>query len=70
MQIIEKLSNLQFELLKIYSSDVPEEDIISIKNLLATYFLEKAQKEIKLYCLENQITSQTLNNWSSEHNRI
>ena len=70
MPVINKISNLQLELLKLYSSDIPEEDLISIKGMLASYFLEKAQNEIKSYCIENKITPEVLNSWAYEHNRI
>ncbi len=36
------LSNLQLELLKTYSRDVSDEDILAIRQFLARYFAEKA----------------------------
>jgi len=36
------LSNLQQELLKIYSSNVEEQDLLNIKKYLARYFADKA----------------------------
>jgi hypothetical protein len=38
----EPLSNLQLELLKLYATNLPEEDLLSIKRLLARYFMKKA----------------------------
>jgi hypothetical protein len=38
-------SNLQLELLKLYSRNVPENDLIQIKLFLAHYFAEKAMDE-------------------------
>ena len=35
-------SNVQLELLKLFADDVPEEDLIAIKRLLATYRLRRA----------------------------
>lgn len=36
------LSNLQREMPKLYAQNVPEEDLIAIRNLVAQYFAEKA----------------------------
>lgn len=37
-----KLSNVQLELLKLYASNIPEKDLLEIKDLLAQYFAKKA----------------------------
>jgi len=37
-------TNLQMELLQLYKSDVPEEDLLAIKKLIANYFAAKAIK--------------------------
>ncbi|MCB1159911.1 MAG: hypothetical protein H7A25_03545 [Leptospiraceae bacterium] len=36
------LSNIQLELLKLFSNDVKEEDLIQIKKIISTYFANKA----------------------------
>lgn len=36
------LSNLQLQLLKLYASDVSEEDLKAIQRMIARYFAEKA----------------------------
>jgi len=36
------LSNLQRELLKLFAQNVPEEDLMAIRGLIAHYFAEKA----------------------------
>jgi len=36
------LSNLQLELLKLFSMNVDEQDLIKIKSIIAKYFAEKA----------------------------
>ena len=36
------LSNLQLTLLKLYATEVPEEDLKAIQRLIAKYFAEKA----------------------------
>ncbi len=35
-------SNIQMELLQLYKSDVPEEDLVAVKGMIATYFAKKA----------------------------
>jgi len=42
MQASESLSNLQLELLKIYATNVSDEDLMEIKRMLAKFFMEKA----------------------------
>jgi hypothetical protein len=37
------LSNVQAELLKLFAANVPDEDLVEIKNLIAHYLLEKAR---------------------------
>jgi hypothetical protein len=37
------LSNLQVELLKLFSANVPDEDLLFIKKMIANYLLEKAR---------------------------
>lgn len=39
------LSNLQFELLKLFSGEVPDEDVRQIKRLITQYFAHKAIQE-------------------------
>lgn len=36
-----RFSNIQLELLRLYSRDLPEADLVEIKHLLARYFAEK-----------------------------
>lgn len=39
------LSNVQLELLKLYSTNLSEEDLVELKRTLARYFAQKAIKE-------------------------
>lgn len=41
----QNFSNIQLELLKLYSTDVKENELLDIKNYLAKYFAEKAITE-------------------------
>lgn len=39
-----RFSNVQLELLKLFSRDVPETDLLEIKRLLAHYFADKLSR--------------------------
>ena len=45
MQQTQSLSNLQQELLKLYSSGIEDADLLHIKKYLAKYFADKAIQE-------------------------
>jgi len=45
LTINQNFSNIQLELLKLYSTDVKENELLDIKNYLAKYFAEKAIRE-------------------------
>lgn len=62
----QKLSALQLELLKIYSFQPKEEDLVAIKQLLAQYFSGKLQKNIKRAIQSNDITEEDLDRWLNE----
>ncbi|MEO8960348.1 MAG: hypothetical protein ABI325_00605 [Ginsengibacter sp.] len=37
------LSNVQSEMLKLFSTDIPEKELVKIKDLIARYLLDKAR---------------------------
>ena len=41
----QNFSNIQLELLKLYSTDIKDSELIEIKNYLAQYFAQKAINE-------------------------
>ncbi|MEZ4825310.1 MAG: hypothetical protein R3C61_03305 [Bacteroidia bacterium] len=57
------LSDLQLELLQLYSQGVPEEDLIAIKRLLAKYFADRASDEMDRLWAKNKWTNETMNKW-------
>jgi hypothetical protein len=63
------LSNMQKELLKLYSTEIPEAQLLEIKYLLSNYFADKASDEMDLLWDKNNWNDQTMNQWSNEHNR-
>jgi hypothetical protein len=67
MQVtVDKLSPIQLELLKVYSFQPSEEDLVAIKGLLANYFAKKLVKNIDSAVKEHGITGEHLNNWLNE----
>ena len=67
MAILDKpLSNLQVELLQLYSQDVSEEDLIAIKRLLAKYFADRASDEMDKLWDEKGWSDETMDNWLSD----
>lgn len=57
------LSNLQIELLKLFSIDVPDQDLIAIKRLLVNYFADKASDEMDKLWDEKGGTEKTMEEW-------
>lgn len=64
-----KLTNMQAEMLKLFSYDLSEEQLSEIKELLAAYFAKNATKEMdKLWASQN-LSNDTMKEWSQEHMR-
>ena len=61
-----KLSPLQLELLKIYSFQHTEEDLIAIKKILANYFSQKLLKNVDEAVKKKNITDEDLKSWLNE----
>ena len=63
------LTNLQLELLKIFSFNVNDQQLKEIKSLLAKYFAEKATSEMDALWDEKKWSNDTMDQWSQEHLR-
>jgi hypothetical protein len=63
------MSNLQLELLRLYGNGVSEENLLEIKTILAKYFSDKATDAMDKVWDENNLTEQTMIDWTNEHNR-
>ena len=63
---MEKLSNLQFEILKLYRFKLDDNQLIDIKKILAKYFAEKATKEFDKLWEENSRSNETMDEWLNE----
>ena len=60
------LSNLQQELLKLYASNVDDNDLENIRQYLANYFANKAIKEADSLWDAKGYNSQTMEQWLNE----
>ncbi len=65
----QKLTNLQLELVKLFSYKVADSQLIEIKLLLGNYFAEKASEEMDKLWDENNWTEDTMKEWANEHLR-
>lgn len=64
-----RLSNLQMELLKLYSYNVSENELKDIQKLLSNYFSEKIDTEMDQLWENNNWSDETVESWKSEHLR-
>jgi hypothetical protein len=60
------LSNLQLELLKLYSTNLSRDDLIELKRVLARHFAGKAVDEADKIWDENDLSNADMNNWLNE----
>lgn len=63
------MSNLQLELLRLYSNNVSDETLREIKSLLAKYFADKSTKAMDKVWDEKGLSEQDMIDWTNEHNR-
>lgn len=65
MVFAQKLTNLQIERIRLFSYQVPDNQIIEIKDLLAKYFADVATREMDKLWDENQWTNETMESWAN-----
>jgi hypothetical protein len=63
------LSNIQLELLKIFSINLGDEQMEEIRLLLMNYFAEKVTKDFDDLFEENGWGEEKIEEWSNEHMR-
>lgn len=66
LAINQNFSNIQLELLKLYSTDVKENELLDIKNYLAKYFAEKAIQEADAIWDAKGLDNNTMDKWLNE----
>jgi hypothetical protein len=66
-----KLSNLQLQLLKMYSHDISEKDLLAVQKILAKYFLSQARDEMDTAMQENNWNvEEKVEEWKNAHLRV
>jgi hypothetical protein len=60
------LSNVQIELLKLYSTNLSEEDLKELKLLLARFFAEKSIRLANEIWDEKGLTDENMDEWLNE----
>lgn len=61
------LTNLQLEILKLYSTDVSEEELDELKKLLAENYARKAINEANKIFSEKKLSDSDMERWLNEH---
>ncbi len=64
-----KLTNLQLELLKVFSYQISEQDLLNVKDLLAQYFSNKATQEMDDFWETQHLDNPAMDEWLDEHRR-
>lgn len=68
-QTPDRLSNLQLELLKLYSYNVSDEEVRDIKKMLADFFSKKIDEEMNQLWEDKAWDVQAIEGWKNEHLR-
>jgi len=66
---LNKLSNLQLTLLKIFYYDLSDSQLLEIKVLLSNYFAQKASDRMDELWEERGWTAETMKEWGNQHMR-
>lgn len=65
-----RLTNVQLELLNMFSYDLDESQILEMKEVLAKHFAQKLTLEMGQLWEQNNWSQETMDNWAKEHIRI
>ncbi|MCI5219395.1 MAG: hypothetical protein D3914_09445 [Candidatus Electrothrix sp. LOE2] len=57
------LSNIQMELIKLYSTDLDHDELMELKELLVTHFSQKAIDEAGNIWTEKKLSEKTMDDW-------
>jgi hypothetical protein len=69
METISKLSNIQLELLKLFSTNISDSDVLDIKQLIINYYAQKIDNELDTLWEQRQYNANTISTWTNEHLR-
>jgi len=60
------LSNVQVELLKIFSTNITEPELIELKDLIAQFYAKKSIELANLAWQENNLSNDVMDEWLNE----
>ena len=63
------LTNLQLELLKVFSYQLPDEELLEIKQMLAQFFAKRLKKGTSKIWKEKNYTQNDMDNWLNDENQ-
>jgi hypothetical protein len=66
---VQKLTNLQRQLLNLFNVELSEDDLREIKQLLAMHFAQKSSDAMDRLWEQNNWNHSTMNTWLNEHFR-
>lgn len=66
MSAVTHLSNIQKEMLKLYSTDIKEEELKDIKKMIGEYFAKKASKEADKIWEDKGYSDEEMDKWLNE----
>jgi hypothetical protein len=69
MQTTKRLTNLQLELLKVFSFDISDNQLIEIKSMLTQYFAQKVTNDLDVLFEQKGWGIEKIEEWSEEHMR-
>lgn len=69
METAKRLTNLQLELIKLFSYEISNEQLIEIKSILSNYFADKITYDIDKLFESNKWGDEKIEEWSNEHMR-
>jgi len=69
MEATKGLTNLQLELVKLFSFEVSEDQLKELKQILVDYFASKITEDMDRLFEENNWDESKIEEWSTEHMR-
>jgi predicted transcriptional regulator len=63
------LTNLQLEILKLYSFELTEKDLLDLKNVLARHFADRLSKRVDEIWQEKGLTEADMDKWLNDENQ-
>ena len=67
VQSSQNFSNIQLELLKLYSTDIENSELLEIKNYLANFFAKKAISEADSIWESENFDNELMDKWLDEN---